>query len=155
MTHAIARIYIHFVWTTKGHAPLLRDHIREKIREHIAIYATQNSIKVEAMAVRPEHVHFLVSLSRSQRIEDVVKLIKGESSHWINQGGLVPGRFSWQRGYWGESVSCNAIQSVRSYIANQDEHHRIKSFREEYESMLVQSGFSDAEISAMLSDGNR
>ena len=104
MAHALVKIFIHFVWSTKGCEPLLSNENRETVKNHLKEYAGENSINVTSIAVRPEHVHLVSSLSRSQRIEDVMKLVKGESSHWVNQNGLIRSRFSWQTGYWAGSV---------------------------------------------------
>lgn len=66
-------------------------------------------------------------------IEDTAKLLKGNSSFWLNQNRLVAGKFSWGRGYGAFSVSHSHVERVAKYIATQEEHHRVKTFREEYE----------------------
>jgi hypothetical protein len=65
-----------------------------------------------------------------------VKLLKGASSHWINQNRIVPGKFAWGRGYGAFSVSQSGVDEVSKYIANQEEHHRKKPFAEEYERFI-------------------
>jgi len=113
-------------------------------------YAARNEIALEVADVQPEHVHLLVSLSRSQRMEDITKLIKGESSHWINTNDLVPGKFAWQTGYWAGSVCYQHKDTVKRYIEGQDEHHRRKSFVEEFEEVLRDYGYSPAENAELL-----
>lgn len=150
MPHSLVRAYIHYVWTTKNRERTLVNEARYKLRTHIAEYATHNGIDTLALNVQPEHVHLLVSLSRSQRIEDVIKLIKGESSHWINSSDLLPGKFAWQTGYWAGSVSYRHREAVVSYINGQDEHHRRKSFAEEFQEVLTEYGYSAAEVADFL-----
>ncbi len=69
-----------------------------------------------------------------------MKLLKGESSHWINENNLISQKFNWQRGYGAFSVSPSHLTVVRKYIANQDEHHRTKTFLEEYNTILKKYG---------------
>ena len=82
--------------------------------------------------VNPEHVHVLVDLPTILCIEEAMHLLKGSSSHWINESNLVPGKFRWGRGYGVFSVSHSGVEEVAKYIANQEQHHRKKSFAEEF-----------------------
>jgi len=88
-----------------------------------------------------EHVHSLISLGKDQSIAQVVQLIKGESSFWINQNHVLPNKFSWQDDYFAVSVSESHAESVVRYIKNQAEHHRIKSFSEEVDEFISKYGF--------------
>ena len=74
-----------------------------------------------------DHVHCLISLGIDQNISKVVSLIKGESSHWINQEKLVPGKFAWQDEYFAVAVSESNVRRVQEYIRNQELHHKNKS----------------------------
>jgi len=129
---------------------MLAGDARRKVREHIVAYAGHNNLAVEAIDVQPEHVHVLVRLAHDQRIEDVSKLLKGESSHWINHNDVVPGKFSWQTGYAAFSVDHEGVGAVRQYILNQDDHHRRMSFNDELEAMLREVGYSGEDVAAML-----
>ena len=84
--------------------------------------------------VNPDHVHTLIDLPTNMTVEDVVRLIKGESSFWINKG--VGFKLAWGKGYGTFSVSESNIDKLVKYIMNQEEHHRKKSFTEEYEEFL-------------------
>ena len=86
--------------------------------------------------VNPDHVHTLIDLPTSFSIEEVAQLFKGSSSHWINENNLVPSKFGWGRGYGVFSVSHSAVGEVADYIANQEEHHRKRSFVEELKLFL-------------------
>jgi len=150
MSHAFVKVYIHFVWSTKYGKRILLGDSRELIKKHIEQYAADNSIAILRLAVQPEHIHLLTWLQRTQRIEDIVKLIKGESSYWINQQKILRPKFSWQRGYWGGSVSFQDLSRVIAYIENQDEHHRARMFKEEVETILRRQGYSDEETRMMM-----
>jgi len=88
----------------------------------------------------PEHVHTLIDLPTNKSIEEVVQLLKGSSSHWINKDRLLRGRFSWGRGYGAFSVSHSHVDRVAAYIANQEEHHRKKTFNQEFELFVKKYG---------------
>lgn len=150
MGHSLVRTYVHYVWSTKNRERLLDEDARRRTRRHIAEYAGTNGIALEALDVQPEHVHALVRLFHDQRIEDVSKLLKGESSHWINQNDIIPRKFSWQTGYAAFSVDHKGVDVVKEYILNQDAHHKRKSWTEEVQNMLREAGYPDEEIAGML-----
>jgi len=97
----------------------------------------------------PEHVHALVDLPTNKSIEEVVQLLKGSSSHWINENRLLRGRFSWGRGYGAFSVSHSHADQVANYIANQERHHQKKTFNQEFEAFVERYGLE------WFEDGNR
>jgi hypothetical protein len=73
-------------------------------------------------------------------MDEATKLLKGASSHWINENNLVPGKFGWARGYGAFSVSQSAFQGVAKYIASQEDHHRKKGFAEELQALVEKYG---------------
>jgi putative transposase len=77
-------------------------------------------------------IHALLSVASTMAPADVVKTLKGNSSKWINESLGLPCRFEWQEGYGAFSVSCSQIDKIVAYIRNQEEHHRKKSFQQEY-----------------------
>ena len=97
-------------------------------------YANEKSIYMKINYVNSDHVHVLIDLPTSKTIEDILHLLKGSSSNWINK--QVNFKFSWSKGYAVFSVSESNLDRVVKYIANQDEHHRKKSYLEEYEMFL-------------------
>lgn len=150
MAHSLVKVYVHYVWNTKNRERVLAGDGSRVVEDHLAAYAKEKSIHIDALNVQPEHVHVLVKLEHDQRIDDVVKFLKGESSHWINNKDILPGKFSWQTGYAAFSVAYGSIDVARHYIRNQDEHHRRKSFTEELELMLQEAGYREEEIAEML-----
>jgi REP element-mobilizing transposase RayT len=103
-------------------------------------YAVEKSIYMKINFCNPEHVHTLIDLPTSKSIEEVVKLLKGSSSHWINENRLLRGRFSWGRGYGAFSVSHSHVDRVAAYIAGQENHHRKKTFSQEFEVFVRKYG---------------
>ena len=90
--------------------------------------------------VNPEHVHALVDLPTKMAIEDMMQLFKGGSSHWINQNALVAGKFGWGRGYGVFSVSHSGGGEMAKYIAQQEEHHRKRSYSDELKLLVERYG---------------
>jgi putative transposase len=90
--------------------------------------------------VNADHVHALIDLPTGNTIEEVVKLLKGATSHWINQNSIVEQRFAWGRGYGVFSVSQSNVARVAKYIAEQETHHHKKTFLEEYRNFIKAYG---------------
>jgi putative transposase len=86
-----------------------------------------------------DHVHLLVGLRATHCLADVLREIKASSSRWVHEE-LNNHLFSWQEGYGAFTVSASQLGAVKNYIANQEEHHRKKTFQEEYLEFLIQSG---------------
>jgi len=136
------KIYIHLVWSTKNRVPFLASkELRLKVWNHIRENAHSKGIFVDFINGYSDHCHCLISLGVSQTIEKTVMLIKGESSFWINQNKFTKEKFEWQDEYFAVSVSESVINKVRDYIKNQEEHHRKKTFQEEYEEFILKYGF--------------
>ncbi|MBX7054164.1 MAG: IS200/IS605 family transposase [Pyrinomonadaceae bacterium] len=135
------KVWIHFVWSTANHEPLLVDTVRTSVFQHIRENARSKGIYIDMINGYLDHVHCLVSLGSDQTLEDTMRLIKGESSHWINQNELTKTNFRWQKEYFAVSVSPAGLDSVRRYIANQEVHHRNSSFEQEFDDFLERAGF--------------
>jgi len=99
-------------------------------------YSQSKDIYMKINYVNADHVHALIDLPTKYSIEETMKLLKGASSHWINQERIIAAKFSWGRGYGAFSVSQSNVKDVAKYIANQEEHHRRKTFAEEYEKFV-------------------
>ena len=138
--HSYSRCWIHLIWTTLDREPMLTKPAAAITSKFINGYALKNGIYLKINYVNPEHVHALIDLPTSKSIEEVVKLLKGSSSHEINQQRILRGRFSWGRGYGAFSVSHSAVGRVASYIANQEKHHHKKPFGEEFKLFVKKYG---------------
>ena len=111
-----------------------------QLSEHLSEYAQANGIYSKTNFVNPDHAHILIDLPTNRTMEQVVKLLKGESSHWINSKKLLMGRFSWGRGYGAFSVSPSNVEEVSAYIVTQEEHHRQWTFLDEYRMFVEKHG---------------
>jgi len=129
--HSYSRVWLHLVWATLERRPLLPKAAAVKVSGYLSEYAAEKGIYMKINYVNADHVHVLIDLPTSLCVEEVMQLFKGGSSHWINENGLVPGKFGWGRGYGAFSVSHSGVGEVAKYIADQEEHHRKRSFAEE------------------------
>lgn len=136
------KVYIHLAWSTKNRYPFLDSkELRLKLWNHIKENAIKKGIFIDFINGHKDHCHCLVSLGINQTIQKTVQLIKGESSFWINKHKLTKNRFAWQDEYFAVSISESMLDRVRDYIKNQEEHHRNKSFHEEYDEFISKYGF--------------
>jgi len=135
------KIWIHLIWSTKNREKIITKELRKVLLEHIIENAKLKGIFIKVINCVNDHVHLLISLGREQSISKVVMLIKGESSNWVNKNKLTKGQFEWQDEYIAVSVSESVVNKVFDYIENQEEHHRIKSFEEEYNLFLKKYKF--------------
>jgi len=136
------KIWIHSIWSTKNRIPSLKNGIRDIVFTHIKENALEKDIYIDCINGYEEHVHCLICLKREQSIADCLQLIKGESSYWINKNKLIDQKFEWQDDYFAVSVSESQIQVLRNYVKNQYEHHKKKSFTEEYDEFIKNYGFN-------------
>lgn len=84
----------------------------------------------------PDHIHIFIGLRPNQSISSLIQNVKTESSKWINDQNLCPGRFAWQEGYGAFSYSKSQVQDVIRYIRNQEQHHQKETFLDEYRKFL-------------------
>jgi putative transposase len=136
-------ILIHAVWATKGRMPLLIKPVLNKVIKHIKENALTKNVKIDTIGGHNEHIHGLIVLEPTQTVANVMNLIKGESSHWINKNHLIKGKFEWQDDYFATSVSLSLVAKVRNYILNQEIHHRIKTFVQEFDEFLTTCGLRE------------
>lgn len=132
MANTYSQIYIQIVFAVKGRQNLISNENREELHKFITGIVANRNQKLFAVFAMPDHIHILVSMSPAITISDLVRDIKTGSSKFINEKGWINGRFSWQEGYGAFSYSKSNIDSVVKYILNQEDHHKKKTFREEY-----------------------
>ena len=141
MPHSYIANWLHIIWSTKDRDRCLFKASAVKIRQHLIEKAEKNNAPIETINIQPEHVHILINLPATKSLDSVVHQLKGESSHWINDEKIVPGKFRWQKGYGAFSLGVSILEQVKEYIKNQEEHHRRKTFLEEYGEFLEKYGF--------------
>lgn len=132
MANTYTQIYIQFVFTVKGRQNLIHEENREKLEKYICGIISNNKSKAIAVYCNPDHTHVLLGLHPSISISDMAKVIKTNTSKWINTNKWIAQPFRWQVGFGAFSYNQSHLDNVVRYILNQKEHHRKKSFKDEY-----------------------
>lgn len=135
------KIWIHAVWTVKNRKPILASEIRKDVFDHIHKNALSKEILMEAVCGHHNHVHCLFRLKNNQTIENIMQLTKGESSYWFNKSSLSHLKLNWQKEYFAVSVSESQVDKVKNYILTQEEHHKTKTWEDEYNKFIEKYGF--------------
>jgi putative transposase len=138
---AYVKNWLHCVWGTKSRIPFLLGEIKKDVLDHIRENAKQKGIYLDIIDGHTQHLHCLISLHPDQALSDVIRLLKGESSHWINKSHITKKKFSWAVEYYAVSVSESHVPRVRNYIRHQEEHHRKTSWEKESDDYIVKYGF--------------
>jgi len=136
MPQSLARLHIHLVFSTKNREPLITDAVGEPLHAYIATVLQNLGCAPVLINSVEDHAHLLFDLARTVSISQAVEDVKKASSKWIKTQGPEFAGFAWQSGYGAFAVSESNVEAVREYIANQREHHRKKSFQEEYRQFL-------------------
>jgi len=138
MSQSLSAVYVHLTFSTKGRQPLLCERT---IRDRVFAYLGGVSKTLECPPIIvggfEDHVHLLARLGRTISQAEWVKELKRASNLWLRARGRNYADFEWQRGYASFSVSQSNLERVRQYIANQEEHHRSKSFQDELRTLLL------------------
>ncbi|MFL9835069.1 IS200/IS605 family transposase [Chryseobacterium sp. ST-37] len=137
MPNTYTQIYIQLVFATKGRDSQITNLVREEIEKYICGIFNNKGQKVMAIYANPDHVHIFFSYKNLQiTISDLVKVVKTESTNFINEKKLCVNHFTWQQGYGAFSYAKSQKERVVNYILNQETHHEKKSFRDEYVEFL-------------------
>jgi REP element-mobilizing transposase RayT len=132
MANTYTQIHIHFVFAVKHRCGLIQPIWKDELYKYITGIIQNNHHKMICINGMPDHIHILVGIKPTKSISDLMKDVKAYSSKWINEKKLVQGKFEWQEGYGAFSYSKSQVNDVVNYIANQEQHHKIKTFKEEY-----------------------
>lgn len=136
MPQSLARLHVHLVFSTKNREPLITDAVRDSLHAYMAtVLQNLGCVPVLINSVE-DHIHLLFDLGRTIAVSQAVEDVKKASSKWIKTQGPAFSGFAWQSGYGAFAVSESNVETVREYIAHQPEHHRKKSFQEEYRQFL-------------------
>ena len=141
MPHSFIKIWIHAIWATKEREPLVATSFENILYEFLKKQLEEMGCVVSIINGMPDHIHCLFLLPRDKSIADVIKQVKGSSSHYINQSNYCSNKFAWQGGYAAFAVSESVQPKVYQYIKNQKQHHSIKTFEQEYAEFLKIYGF--------------
>lgn len=132
MPNTYTQIYIQTVFAVKHRHGLIRAEWKGDLYRYMTGIVQKQGHKLIAINGMPDHVHAFIGLNPKQSISELIQYLKMDSSKWINESRLTPGRFEWQTGYGAFSYGHSQIDNVVKYIQNQEEHHRKRTFLEEY-----------------------
>lgn len=138
--HSYSRCWLHLIWGTRDREKLLHKKAAADVSKFLKAHAQSKKIYMKLNFVNADHVHTLIDLPTRVSIEEVIQLLKGSASHWINANDIIGGKFAWGRGYGAFSVSESNVKTVVNYIANQQEHHHIRTFGEELQEFIERHG---------------
>jgi putative transposase len=136
MPQSLAKNLIHLVFSTKNREPVLNESVREPLHDYASAVLRDLDSHVIAINAWRDHVHILFTLGRNHSLAQVVMEVKRATSKWIKTQGPAFAKFHWQSGYGAFSIGQSGVDEVTHYIADQAEHHRVKSFEEEFRSFL-------------------
>ncbi len=132
MPQSLAKIYVHLVFSTKERTKTLPKQHLEEIHAYVAEILNNNHCPAIQVGGTANHIHILYIQSKSIALSDTVRLVKSNSSKWINEKNGKFNVFAWQNGYGAFSVSQNHIEAVCEYIKAQKEHHSKTDFKSEF-----------------------
>ncbi len=132
MPQSLASVPIHFVWSTKDRQAFINPEIEKELFAYMASIFRAHESPALTINGTANHVHILSMLSRKITIAKLVEEVKKSSSKWIKTKGLDYQKFYWQSGYAALSIGQSNIEALKRYITNQKEHHRKKTFQQEY-----------------------
>lgn len=136
MANTYTQLYIHYVLTVQFRRDLIREEFREEVEKYICAIASNLKQKVYAIYCMPDHTHIIISRKPDISDSDLMRLLKSNSSKFINEKFELPKVFRWQEGYSAFSISPHALDSRIKYVRGQKEHHRKESHEDEYIRLL-------------------
>ncbi len=137
MGQSLVKNYVHLIFSTKHRAPLILPPVELELHSYLGGICNHLDCQVLKVGGYTDHVHILCMLSKKIALMKLLEELKSHSSKWIKTKGVKYGNFYWQAGYGAFSVNPSEIDRVIAYIANQHEHHRKKTFQEEYRAFLT------------------
>ena len=140
MPHTFARLLYHVAFSTKGRAPMIDAELKPRLHAYMGGIIGELEGKALIVGGTADHVHLLASLPAKIAVADAMRVVKTNSSRWVHEEWSKRVEFAWQTGYGAFSVSQSAMEAVKRYIANQEEHHRRMTFQEEFLELLRRHG---------------
>lgn len=136
MSHSFTKLWVHAIWSTKNRQPFITKKSEAEIYHYMRLQFLEIECPILSINGMPDHVHCLFLLNQKKSLAEIIKQIKGSTSHFINSQNLTNEKFSWQTGYAAFSVSESIVEKVSTYIKNQKIHHQKKSFQQEFDEFL-------------------
>ena len=138
MANTYTQIHLQFVFAVKYRDGLIHSSFKDELYQYIAGIIKNHNHKLLAINGMPDHVHILVGMRPTQSVSDLMQDIKGSSSKWINEKRFLKVKFEWQEGYGAFSYAKFQVNTVINYIKNQEQHHALRSFHQEYLEFLAE-----------------
>ncbi|MBF8151012.1 IS200/IS605 family transposase [Winogradskyella sp. F6397] len=132
MANTYTQLYFHIVFAVKGRDNLIAKKWKVELYKYISGIISNKNQKLMIINGMPNHIHLLIGTKPDCNLSDLVRDIKANSTKWLNKKQYINGKFAWQTGFGAFTVSQSGIDNVIAYIKNQEAHHKIKSFKEEY-----------------------
>ena len=132
MANTYTQLYIHIIFAVQGRQNLIKKEFREELHRYITAVVQNDKHKMLAIFCMPDHVHMFVGLNPAISISNLVQDVKRAATNFINEKKIMNTHFNWQKGFGAFSFSKKQMPIVINYILSQEEHHKKKSFREEY-----------------------
>lgn len=136
MPQSFVCLNCHLVFSTKNRVPLIDPDLAPRLYGYTGGILDKMGGRLVAAGGMPDHVHLIVSLGKQMSVADTLRVIKANTSRWIHQTASNLRHFGWQAGYGAFAVSHSNLDEVKRYIANQQEHHRVRTFKEEFLALL-------------------
>jgi REP element-mobilizing transposase RayT len=136
MANSYTSLFIHIIFSTNNRDRVLSPAVRDRLWPYMGGIARQNRMRAVSIGGTADHAHLLLLIPPVMPVAKAVQLIKGGSSKWLHENYVPLRKFSWQEGYGAFSIGASQAESVSGYIARQEEHHRIRTFQEEYLAFL-------------------
>ena len=136
MANTYSQLYIQIVFAVNGRQNLISENKKDEIYKYITGIITNKKQKLIAINGMPDHIHILVGIKPDISLSDLVRDIKSSSSKFINEQKWINGKFEWQTGFGAFSYGHSQLTNVIKYIENQEEHHKTRTFIEEYKAFL-------------------
>lgn len=136
MANTFSQIYIQTVFAVSGRMCLITKDYKEELHKYITGIVRKQGQKLLSINGMSDHLHILIGLRPALALADLVRDIKSDSSDWINRKRLSRGKFAWQEGYGAFSYGHSQLDMIIRYIQNQERHHKRRSFRDEYLTLL-------------------
>lgn len=136
MANTYTQLYVQIVFAVKGRHHLIPKSRQEELHQYITGIVQNRGQKMLAVHCMTDHTHIFVGFSPTLTIADLVRDIKQATSIWIKGKGIAKPTFSWQEGYGAFTYAQSQVKAVVHYVLNQEQHHRTKTFQEEYIAFL-------------------
>jgi putative transposase len=140
MANTYSQIYIQIVFAVKGREDFIKEPFREELQKYMTGIIQNKNQKLYSIYCMPDHTHIFISMKPDVSISDLTRDIKANSSAFLKEKKLVPETFSWQSGFGAFSYAKSQASAVVNYIENQPQHHKKKTFKEEYHEFLDKFG---------------